>query len=145
MPLNAAGYQALLVSEFFLDPEANPNLTFDIVALLWPKNDDRSFDLTLQYLYTKGDIVRWLLQGNWNRFDWARGDVSKKHSQIFTDLVKLLDIVKADIKNLEDGLIANLTPSTGLILRGGIHDPKLDWRNPYYLQTFRPFWWAGEF
>lgn len=138
MPLDAAGYQTLLLAEMDLDLDANPTLPW-FVSTLWTKNDDRAFDLTLQYLYTKADVVRWLLQNNWRKFDWQRGDVSKKHAGITAHLGTLLEVVKADIKALEAGILGNLSPQTAVLTKGTIRDPTAYVReNPFMFWFYTP-------
>lgn len=137
MPLTDVQYQALIVVEIDLDPTNNPTLAGQI-GTLWTKNDDRAFDMKLQYLYTKKDFLIWLLQHNWRWFKWTRGDVQKDYTSIQKQIKEALDYCISDIKALEEGLLSNLSPSTGLILRGTDKDKLDDWTNPFTHTVYDP-------
>jgi hypothetical protein len=119
MALSAAEYQAQVPS----DVGQTGNLTLvNNVPIWWELNDDRGYDLKVQYLYTLKTAIFWLIGNNWSSFDWAEGDVQRKESQKIKGLLLLLDLINKELAGVE---IGSGFITYGKILAGGRDDPEI--------------------
>lgn len=55
----------------------------------------------LRYFYTERDAIRWLLGGNWKKFNWMDQGVVQSDSQVFDHLHTLMMDVQTEIERLE--------------------------------------------
>jgi hypothetical protein len=108
MPLSATQQKRLIVKE--LNQSSNDDL-IEMVSDWWEIHDDKDLiNVNLRRLYVKFEALQYLISKYAEEVDIEENQTREDLSDIVENYRKLFDVVKAEIKKIEDRVKGGRTP-----------------------------------
>lgn len=114
MPLTSDQYKALVLTDLNQVGNADTTAARD---LYWIAHEDKGgFHPRLQYLYTKRDVIHYLIGQHWSTaVDRAVGETDTKYQDRIENLQSLLTATEAEITRLEGQRRKGRAPVVGVL------------------------------